>query len=107
MNKEQILNAARNEKYRGKEYENKEEIRSSALGYAITLVLGFLMALIEYFAQGRIHFGMISLGAVAVGVDNIYLGIKMKKYGKVAWGSVMLLFAAICILIFIVQVVSA
>ena len=107
MNKEQILNAARNEKYRGKEYENKEEIRSSALGYAITLVLGFLMALIEYFAQGRIQFGMISLGAIAVGVDNIYLGIKMKKYGKVAWGSVMLLFAAICILIFIVQVVSA
>ena len=32
MDKEQILNAARNEKHRGKEYENKEEIRSSALG---------------------------------------------------------------------------
>ena len=67
----------------------------------------FSQYLVEYFAQGRIHFGMISLGAVAVGIDNIYLGIKMKKYGKVAWGSVMLLFAAICILIFIVQVVSA
>ena len=107
MDKEKILNAARNEKYRGREYENKEEIRSSALGYAITLALGFVLTLIEYFAQGYIHFGMLSLGAVAVGVDNIYLGIKMRKYGKVAWGSVMLLFAAICILIFIVQVVSA
>ena len=107
MDKEQILNAARNEKYRGKEYENKEEIRSSALGYAITLALGFVLTLIEYFAQGHIHFGMLALGAVAVGVDNVFLGIKMKKYGKVAWGSVMLFFAAICILIFIVQVVSA
>ena len=107
MDKEQILNAARNEKYRGKEYENKEEIRSSALGSAITLALGFVLTLIEYFAQGHIHFGMLALGAVAVGVDNVYLGIKMKKYGKVAWGSVMLFFAAICILIFIVQVVSA
>ena len=106
MDKEQILNAARNEKYRGKEYENKEEIRSSALGYAITLALGFILTLIEYFSQGHIHFGMLSLGAVAVGVDNIYLGIKMKKHGKVTWGAVMLLFAAICILIYIVQVVA-
>ena len=106
MDKESILAKAQKEKYRGKEYENKVEIRSSAIGYAIVLALGFVLAIIEYCAQRRIHFGMLSLGAVAVGVDNLYLGIKMKKYSKVAFGSFMLLVAAMCILIFIVQVVS-
>jgi hypothetical protein len=107
MDKEKILNAARNEKYCGKEYENKEEIRSSAIGYAITLALGFILALVEYFAQGHIHFGMLSLGAVSVGVDNLYLGIKMTKRRKVVFGVFMLLIAAFCVLIYIVQVVSA
>ena len=40
MDKENILAAARKQTNRGKEYEHNEEMRSSALGYAITLSLG-------------------------------------------------------------------
>ena len=106
MDKEKILNAARNEKYRGREYENKEEFRSTALGYAITLALGVGLTLVEYIVKGYIHFGMLSLGAVAVGVDNLYLGFKMKKYGKVAWGAMMLFFAAVFVMLYFVQVIT-
>ena len=107
MDKENILAAARNQKERGKEYEHKEEMRSSALGYAITLTLGFILAIVEYLTQGSIHLGMLSLGAVSVGVDALYLGLKMKKYGKAVFGAFMLLIAVLFVLIFIVQVVAA
>ena len=106
MDRESILAKARNEKYRGKEYENKVEIRSSAIGYAIILILGSVLTLIKYFANGIIDFGMVSLGAAAVGIDNIYLGSKIKKRGKLVWGCFMLFVAVICVLLYIVQVVT-
>ena len=38
MNKDKILAAARNEKYQGKEFENKETTRSGLLGSAIVKI---------------------------------------------------------------------
>ena len=40
MDKEKILEAARNDKYIGKEYENKESARSNLLGSAVALLVG-------------------------------------------------------------------
>ena len=107
MNKDNILAAARREKFKGKEFENKEEIRSSTIGYAIVLILGIILVLVEYFAKGTLHFGMLALGATSVGVDNLFLGIKFTKYGKIIFGACMLFIAALFILIYIGQVVAA
>lgn len=106
MDKENILAAARNQKERGREYETKEAMRSNLLSYAATLLLGMILFVVEYFAKGTVHWGMIALGLVAVGVDTLYVGIRLKKPIKIALGAFALLIAALCVMFFIVQVVA-
>lgn len=106
MDKERILAAARNEKYRGQEYENKECARSSMLSILVALIVGFVLFLLEYFIKGTVNTGLIAVGLTAAGVDSLYEGVKLNKvYLKIA-GAIQLFIAVAAILAFVGQVIT-
>ena len=107
MDKEKILAAARNDKRRGQEYENKESIRGSLLGELITLIIGVGLFLLEYYVKNSINFGLIAVVFTASGVDALYEGIRLKKHHLTMIGSLMSLGAVVAILFFLRQVVLA
>lgn len=106
MDKEKILEAARVEKNRGKEYENKEATRSSLLGSAIALLVGVALFLIEYCIKDSINVSLIAVWTTMAGVQSLYEGIKVKKLYLVIFGVVQLFIAVCAILIVIGQVVA-
>ena len=106
MDREKILAAARNEKYRGKEFENKETTRSGLLGSAIAMLVGLVLFLLEYFLKNSVNIGLIAVGMTATGVDALYEGIKLKRYYMTVIGIIQILIALFAILLFIAKVVA-
>jgi len=107
MDKEKILAAARSDKHRGEEFENKETARSGLLSSAIALLVGVVLFLLEYFLKDTVNVGLIAVGVTAAGVDSLYEGIKLKRHYMTVIGIVQLLAAIFAILFFIAKVVSA
>ena len=107
MDKDKILAAARSEKHRGKEFENKETTRSGLLGSAIALLVGVALFLLEYFVKDSVNVGLIAVGMTAAGVDSFYEGIKLKRHYMTIIGIIQLLVAIFAILLFIAKVVAA
>ena len=107
MDKEKILAAARSDKHRGEEFENKENARSGLLSSAIALLVGVALFLLEYFLNDTVNVGLIAVGITAAGVDSLYEGIKLKRHYMTVIGIVQLLAAIFAILFFIAKVVSA
>ena len=105
MDKEKILAAARNEKYRGKEFENEETARSGLLGGAIALLVGVALFLLEYFLKDSVNVDLIAVGMTAAGVDSFYEGIRLKRHYMTAIGISQMLIALCAILVFVGQVV--
>ena len=106
MDKDKILAAARSEKHRGKEFENKETTRSGLLGSAIALLVGVALFLLEYFVKDSVNVGLIAVGMTAAGVDSFYEGIKLKRHYMTIIGIIQLLVAIFAILLFIAKVVA-
>lgn len=106
MDKEKILAAARNEKHRGKEFENKETTRSGLLGSAIAMLVGLVLFLLEYFLKDSVNIGLIAVGMTATGVDALYEGIKLKRHHMTIIGIFQMLIAFFAILLFIAKVVA-
>lgn len=107
MDKEAILAAARSDKHRGKEFENKETARSGLLGSAIALFVGVVLFLLEYFIDHTLNTGLVAVGLTAAGVDSIYEGVKLKRHYMTLIGVVQILAAIFAILYFIATVVLA
>ena len=105
VDKEKILAAARSEKYRGKEFENKETTRSGLLGSAIALLVGVALFLLEYFVKDSVNVGLIAVGMTAAGIDSFYEGIKLKRHHMTIIGIIQILAAIFAILLFIAKVV--
>lgn len=105
MDKEKILAAARNDKYRGQEYENKESTRGSLLSVFVTLIVGSLLFLLEFLVNKSINLGLIALVFTTAGVDSLYEGIKLKRHHATIVGILMSLCAIVAILCFVEQVV--
>lgn len=105
VDKEKILAAARSDKYRGKEFENKETTRSGLLGSAIALIVGVALFLLEYFVKDSVNVGLIAVGMTAAGVDSFYEGIKLKRHHMTIIGIIQILAAIFAILLFIAKVV--
>ena len=106
MDNKTILEAARNNKGRGQEYENKESVRSSLLGSAIAVVIGMILFLIEYFVKDSINVSLIAVGMTAACVQSLYEGIKTKKTYLIVIGCVESLIVIFALLVFLAQVVS-
>ena len=105
MNNEKILEAARKNKNRGKEFEQKESTRSSLLGTLVALLVGIGLFLLEYFVNNSVNIGFIAIGMTASGVQSLYEGLKVKRHYLTVLGAVQTLIAIIAILAFVGQVV--
>lgn len=105
MNNEKILEAARKNKNRGKEFEQKESTRSSLLGILVALLVGIGLFLLEYFVNNSVNIGFIAIGMTASGVQSLYEGLKVKRHYLTVLGAVQTLIAIIAILAFVGQVV--
>ena len=79
MEKNKILEAARNNKSRGCEYESKESMRSSILGSIIAMLVGIVLFMVEYFVKDTVNISLIAVGMTAACVQALYEGIKSKK----------------------------
>ena len=106
MDKDKILKFARTNKHRGKEFENKEAVRSSLLGSAISILLGIGLFLLEYLIKGSINVGLIAVGMTAASVQWLYEGIKVKKAFLIITGAFTAIIALLFILLFVGQVVA-
>ncbi len=106
MDNKTILEAARSNKIRGQEYENKASVRSNLLGSAIALIVGVILFLVEYFIKGSINVSLIAVGMTATCVQSLYEGIKTKKIYLIVIGCVEAIIVLFALLAFIVQVVS-
>lgn len=105
MNNEKILEAARKNKNRGKEFEQKESTRSSLLGTLVALLVGIGLFLLEYFINNSVNIGLIAVGMTASGVQSLYEWLKVRKLYLTVIGAIQTLIALIAILAFVWQVV--
>lgn len=105
MNNEKILESARKNKNRGKEFEQKESTRSSLLGTLVALLVGIGLFLLEYFINNSVNIGLIAVGMTASGVQSLYEGLKVRKFYLTEIGAIQTLIALIAILAFVGQVV--
>ena len=106
MEKNKILEAARNNKSRGCEYESKESMRSSILGSIIAMLVGIVLFMVEYFVKDTVNISLIAVGMTAACVQALYEGIKSKKIYLIVIGGIDTLIVLFSILVFIAQVVS-
>lgn len=106
MDKEKILARARNDKSRGKEYEQHESTLSNLLGSACTLLVGSGLFVLRYFKTNTVDIGLVALGATAVAVEFLREGIKLKKHFRTAMGAFMLAVAVMAILVYIGKVIE-
>jgi hypothetical protein len=106
MEKNKILEAARNNKSRGCEYESKESMRSSILGAVIAMLVGIVLFMVEYLVKDTVNVSLIAVGITAACVQALYEGIKNKKTYLIIIGCVDTVFVVFSILVFIAQVVS-
>lgn len=106
MDKKSILEAARNNKGMGCEYEKKESIKSSLLGSVIAIVVGVTLYLIEYIIKDSINVSLLAVAMTAACVQSLYEGIKIKKIYLIVIGCAEAIIVVFAILIFFVLVVS-
>lgn len=105
MNNERILESARKNKNKGREYENKAAMRSSLLGALAALLVGICLFLLEYFINDSVNVGLIAVGMTASGIQSFYEGIKVKRVYLIITGVIQTLIALFAILVFVGQVV--
>ena len=105
MENNKILEAARKNKSRGKEYENKESVRSNLLGSMVAILIGITLFLIEYFVQNSINVSLIIVGMTAACIQSLYEGVKNKKVHLIIIGFFETLVVIFGLFVFIAQVV--
>lgn len=103
MKNEEILKAAQNEKHKGKEFENREGLRSTAIGAVVSLFMTAALLFLQYFAKGTINAGFLAIGVSSAAAQYLYEGIKTKKRSSIVLGVITTLLAALFIAVFVSQ----
>ena len=101
MDRAKILEAARENRGRGKEYENRESVRGSLLGLVVAFAISACLFLAELFVKSEINTSLITVIMAAMGVQSLYEGVRVKKFWLSAIGLVALLIATVAALAFI------
>ena len=105
-NKEDILNAAQKESFRGKEFENKAGTRGALLAALVSLIVGTLLFLVEFFVKKTWNIGLLAVAMTASSTQLLYEGIKLKNVWKTIFGLLGALIALFFILGYIGQVIA-
>ncbi len=106
MDKEKILEAARKNKRKGQEVENKVTVRGSLWGSFAAFVVGICLFLLEYFVRNTVNIGLLIVGMIALGVQSLYEGIKNKKVPLIVIGIVQSIVSVLAVFVFVGQVVA-
>ena len=105
-NNEEILEAAKNNKMRGMEYENRVGTKSNIFGFLVTLIIGTVLGLVEYFVRKTLNLALLVLLFSAGAVQMLYEGIRLKSVWQIVLGSIEALLAIFFAIAFIGQVIS-
>ena len=105
MNSKEILELARNNKYDGKEYENKKTRYGFNLGLSISTILGTIMVFVEFFTTGIFNFALVAVVSVPFAVSYFYEGIKFKRTLLTIFGAIWIIWTCLFVILFICQVV--
>ena len=107
MDNKKILELARKNKNRGKEYENEVIKRSYLLTSFVSIsVVGIGLFLLKYFLNNSLDFGLIAVVCTSLGVQALCEGIKLKKIYLIVIGIIQIIVAVFSIVAFVWQVVS-
>ena len=101
MDRAKILEAARENRGRGKEYENRESVRGSLLGLVVASAISACLFLAELFVKSEINTSLITVIMAAMGVQSLYEGVRVKKFWLSTMGVVALLIALVAVLAFV------
>ena len=104
--KNRILREAQKDSYNGKEYEHKIYDRSVLLSELVMLVVGLSLMIVEYLKKHTYNLGIVAIILIAISVQMLYEGIKIKKVWKIALGTFLLVFAIIVIIGYVGQVAA-
>ena len=105
MNKEKILEAARNNNS-GKEFEAKVLTDSTAWGTAISMFVSAIFILSELIIKGSFNDSLLACCSIIVGVQTLIEGIKTPKTRLKITGVLLLVIALISIILFIARMVG-
>ncbi len=106
MKNEDILEAARKEKDKGNEYENKVFIKSGLLGAAVALFIGIILFLIEYYVKGTYNWGFMLIVFAGHCADLLFQGIKTRKGWRIILGAICGIIALLLTFAFACQMVT-
>lgn len=106
VEKNKILEAARNDKHKGKEFENRAFEKSNLLSSASGLLIGIILFLLGYFVKNAVNIALLAVGMTEVSIQSLYEGIKTKKAFLIFFGSICGVLAVIFIAAAVMQVVA-
>lgn len=106
MDNERILEAARKNKGRGDEYENRVASRGTLWSTFVSLFVTGVLLFTEYCSKGTANIGLLAVLFTTLSVQYLHDGIKMRKVVFIIIGSVELLVAIACLFVYLGQVVS-
>ena len=97
MNEQEILSAARKQKYRGGEVEKREADRSVwwAVGAGFLVSIGFFLW--KFFKTGVFDFGLYAVWLMMLTVQLLVEGIRTRKKWEIAGGAICLPFAVFAV----------
>lgn len=101
MENKQILEAARRNTARGREFESRESIRSSLLGAICSTVLGTVLFLLNYFVGGKVSLELIAVAMTYAAAQLLYEGIRVKKPLFIVLGAIEAAIALLSVVFFI------
>ncbi len=103
---DEFLAAARNEKLRGMEYENKILYRSTLIATIIMICVGLILCGVKYFFEKKVDLGMISLVSTVISIQLLFEGISLKTMWKTIIGILTAIIALLALIAFFWQVTS-
>ena len=106
MEKNKILEAARKDKYKGKEFENHIFVYSNLLSSAFVLVIAGALFLVEYLMKNSANVALLSVGMADAAIQSLYEGIKTKRVLTIIFGSGCCFLAVVFTIVAIMQAVN-
>lgn len=93
MNKESILNAAKNNKKQGYEFEERMSVKSYLYGLFFSLAVGAVLFFLEFFMKKTVNISLLAVGMTLISTQAIYEGKKNNKLSVFIIGIIEMIFA--------------
>ena len=81
MDNKTILDAAQHNGDRGSEFEHKENVRASLMSAILTILVGVILFVMDFFMKNIVNGSLVILGVI------LYRGITYKQIWKIIVGA--------------------